>query len=162
MNLNSFLLALVLFSANAISSEPFNPPGCEYSVDFAAAPEIKTKYVPSLGEYPSASHYSGDSFVRAECYGAQPTVLKQSIKSELEGYVKRNGLQYAIYEFQNTKLGYLAKARGYKKADGLQGTFEILIYIGTRSSLALYTGGSSESYPTTQVLKFLASVKFIK
>jgi hypothetical protein len=159
MNLNSSLLALMLFSATAISSETFSPPGCEYSVEFAAAPEIKSKYVPSLGEYPSASHYSGDSFVRAECHRAESIALRNSVRSKLEEYVNANGLQYATYEFQDTQLGYLAKARGYKKAAGLQGTFHILIYIGQSSMLTLYTGGASSSYPTSQVFDFLASVK---
>ena len=132
----------------------FNPTGCEYTITFPGAPEIKNLYAQSVGEVESASYYGKDYFVKGECAPMQGPIKRDLARKLMDQYVIQNGLQYAVYEFSEDSLGYTIKVRGNKTIDTTPGTFVIVTHFGDRSFITLYAGAPSVNYPTGGGVKF--------
>jgi hypothetical protein len=159
----SLFAGFVLPVTNAFSESVFQAEGCEYRVSFPGPPEIRTLYTPHTGNIQSATYYLAkkETFMRAECIPMQLNQLNlaEFAKETMIPFAENNGLENTEYEFRNDSLGFLGRARGFKTIDGRITTFEILIYFGKTSFIALYMGGTSNTYPAPEIAVFVASAK---
>ena len=157
----ALLFSSSVFATTAAAEYIYTIAGCEYSVAFPAAPEIKTLFTSATSKKDSAN-YAGESYIlRAECTDIERVAGdREIIKGQVIEYAEQNGLQNPIFEFADGPLGYMARVKGYKNIGGLQGTFVAVAYVGRTSTLMLYTGSPSASYPQDGVYTFMNSVKF--
>ncbi len=150
----------------------FQPEGSQFSVDFGDTPSIRQTSVPLAGSISAGVEavlvHRGE-MQRAEFLPVPPELLSgldndAAITEQLELYAAANGLTNPGFYSQETTLGRVRSMRAYKQLVDDDGaprwvTYEMEFYVGQGGMFVLYVGGPSETYPTTEILRFLSSVR---
>ena len=134
-----------------------NLDGCEFSVVFPIGPKFKSLQIVNDGNpiaYQQAFVATASEYLRAECF-PYPIGSKDA-EITLSNQAKGEGFKNSTIDLISEKT---MRLRGYKIFAGSQGTVEIEIHRGARSTLFLAAMAKSEIYPTIVSERFFESVE---
>ena len=131
--------------------------GCEFSVVFPTSPNFKSLQIVNNANpiaYQQAFIATENEYLRAECLPYP--IGQKDAEITLSNQAKSEGFQNSSLDLISEKI---VRLRGYKILGGSQGTVEIEIHRGARSTLFMAAMAKSEIYPTVVSKKFFESVE---
>lgn len=149
-------------------SNYYNAKNCDYSVIFPGEPRITDIYTGEMENIERAEYIinSGESgvFFRVECIKLEKDKIKyifgeREMISQLIEYTKKNGIENAEFKIKESGIGRMASARGFKKIDDVNVTFEIHEYFNGNSLIIATAGGISSGYPQPGIVEFFKSIR---
>lgn len=166
----SLLLILILAFAvfgqvKATTEYKFPVKDSEFSVTFPGEPVFEAAYGNEMLAV-SAALKTSNSFIRAEIAQLTEKQAKMFAKKDDSAlaafpmsYAAAAAMYNATVKTGKDAFGRYAKVRTYKNINGVETTFEIWFYLGRGEIITLYTGAESTAFPTSEITKFLDSLK---
>ena len=161
------ILTFAAFGQEAKDANKYDFPGKDFelSVTFPDVPEIEAIYGQENSSVMAEVKFS-NGFLRVQnllLSAKEAKIFAKKNDAALAEfptrYAEASGLMDSTVKTGTDQFGRYAKLRAYKYINGAETTFEIYFYVGKSQIITLYTGAESSIYPTTEVAKFLDSLK---
>ena len=148
----------------------FHPPGCNYSVLFERTPKYYTTHKASadgklaklVGAELTVS--SGKGLVRAECVSLAydiNQVNQDSAVGAMQQIALDLGLIRSDFAFEEGDLGKVATLTGVKETERGRVISRVINFHGQKSIMTLYLVALSSDFQTSQMVRFVQSIKMM-
>lgn len=160
---------LSIFSTSLLAGEIFNPPGCEYSVEFPSTPK-KYNLQQTIGDGSTVPLYGaqltvsgGKALVKAECGASSQEITNQFTDKNMYKYMevlaKDTGLARSSFNVETNTLGKVGILTGKKDSSRGRLIVRIFNYIGSNSIMTVYIASLSKDFQTQEMVSFSKSIK---
>lgn len=148
----------------------FHPPGCNYSVLFERTPKYYTTHKASadgklakvVGAELTVSN--GEGLVRAECVSLIHDVNQidqDSAVTAMQQIALDLGLMRPNFAFEEGNLGKVATLTGVKETERGRVITRVINFHGPKSIMTLYLVALSSDFQTSQMVRFVQSIKMM-
>ncbi len=148
----------------------FHPPGCNYSVLFEGTPKYYTTHKASadgklakvVGTELTVSN--GKGLVKAECVSLTydiNQVNQDSAVTAMQQIALDLGLIRPDFAFEEGDLGKVATLTGVKETERGRVITRVINFHGPRSIMTLYLVALSSDFQTSQMVRFVQSIKMM-
>ncbi|MBI5916859.1 MAG: hypothetical protein HY842_15910 [Bacteroidetes bacterium] len=151
----------------------YSPKSSLYEISFSKKPTIKEASVQANntlynGEIAEISNLEDNSFQRVEFYVVDSMTVKNLDKESLikiaNQYSVQNGLNNPEYTYIESDLGKNLELRAYKTLTDKDKVDRILTYVASTyvlgdNMVTLFAGCESKDFPTSDIQRFLSSIK---
>ena len=152
-----------------MAEEKFNPPGCEYTIEFPNTPQLfdvqKAMAAGSTTPLSGAklALHDGNVLLQAECVNEEQSDLSQINDESMQGFMEfiasDVGLSRSSFKLESSGLGLVGEITGFKDSEQGSITMRIINYIGSRSIFTVYLVSYSKIFPTSEILTFSNTVE---
>jgi TonB family protein len=165
------LLFILILSLAALGQLPppaeyiFADKDSEFSVAFPTQPKIEVTFHKEFFAV-EAKLIVSNVFLRAENTRLKAGEVEKITQKDDKAfgelpmkYAAASELTNSTVTVERDQIGRFAKLRGHKTIAGTPCTYEIYFYAGKNEIITLYAGTKSDSYPTSEIKRFLDSLR---